>query len=86
MREIKKRPNPTSLFLAFLFFIEVNKVVIHLFFFVPAFFYKFFSTFRINEIQFDLNVGIHRKPLHSQSGNWSGLQYCIFPLCLLCSF
>ena len=52
---------PSSIFqpkLRLLLFVKVNQVVIHLFFFVPTFFNEFLRTFWVDEIQFDLDIGI----------------------------
>ena len=44
--------------LDFLLFIEINQIIIHLFFFIPTFFNKFISAFGINKVQFNLNIGV----------------------------
>ena len=44
--------------LTFLFFIEIHQIIIHLFFFIPAFFYIFFGAFWIDKIHFDLNMSV----------------------------
>lgn len=49
---------PGNIALTFLFFVKIHQVIIHLAFFVPAFFNEFFGAFRVDEIQFNLNIRI----------------------------
>ena len=45
-------------YLTFLFLIKIHQVIIHLPFFIPAFFHEFLGRFRVDEVQADLDIGI----------------------------